>query len=123
MPSVRRARKGTPAPRVLTDADWHRLEPLLRNIDPRRRQAAYSRLVLGSTLVEAGAVHGYSKQDVSMIVKAVLRWWERLQGIPEDAEAPPGWVAVRFFVPAGRVDDIRRVVDALCAPDNTSKTK
>jgi hypothetical protein len=123
MPSVQRARKRSPAPPVLTDEDWHRLEPLLRNIDPRRRQAAYSRLVLGSTLLEAGAAFGYSKQDVSMIVKAVLRWWERLQAIPEEAKPPTGWVSLHLLVPAKRVDDVRRVVEALCGTERGADNK
>jgi hypothetical protein len=88
--------------------------PLLKNIHPKRQRAAYNRLVLGWTLVSSGEPFGFSKQDVAMIAKAVLRWWGRLQEAPERPEAPPGWVAVQFFVPRQRVDDVRRVVDALC---------
>ena len=119
MPSPPRARKTARGPRapVLTEGDWRRLEPLLKNIHPNRQRAAYHRLVLGWTLVSSGEPFGLSKQDVAMIVKAVLRWWGRLQEVPEGAEAPPGWVAVQFFVPRQRVDDIRRVVDALCGKD------
>jgi len=116
MPSPPRARKTARGPRtpVLTEADWRRLEPLLHNIHPKRQRAGYNRLVLGWTLVSSGEPFGLSKQDVAMIVKAVLRWWGRLHEVPEGAAAPPGWVAVQFFVPRQRVDDIRRVVDALC---------
>ena len=63
---------------MLTEGDWRRLEPLLQNIHPKRQRAAYNRLVLGWTLVSAGEPFGLSKQDVAMIVKAVLRWWGRL---------------------------------------------
>ena len=116
MPSPPRARKTARGPRapVLTDEDWRRLVPLLKNIHPKRQRAAYNRLVLGWTLVSSGEPFGFSKQDVAMIVKAVLRWWGRLHEAPERPEAPPGWVAVQFFVPRQRVDDVRRVVDALC---------
>jgi hypothetical protein len=108
---------------VLTDSDWRRLEPLLKNIDPGRQLAAYNRLVLGQTLVESG-VHGpFSKQDVAMIVKAVLRWWERLHEVPQAPKPPRGWVAMQLYVPRQRVDDVRRIVDALCGPPVASSDK
>jgi len=117
-----RARKAARGPRaaVLTEADWRRLEPLLKNIDPKRQLAAYNRLVLGWTLMEAG-VHGpFSKQDVAMIVKAVLRWWERLHEMPQEPKPPPGWVALQLHVPRHRVADVRRIVEALCGPVRAS---
>jgi len=108
---------------VLTESDWRRLEPLLKNIDPGRQLAAYNRLVLGQTLVESG-VHGpFSKQDVAMIVKAVLRWWERLHEVPQGPRAPPGWVTMQLYVPRQRVDDVRRIVDALCGPPAVDGSK
>jgi hypothetical protein len=118
MPSPPRARKPALGPRapVLTEGDWQRLQPLLKNIDPKRQQAAYNRLVLGQTLVASGVAGGFSKQDVAMIVKAVLRWWERLHEVPEAPKPPPGWVALQVYVPPQRVDDVRRVVEALCGP-------
>lgn len=108
---------------MLTEAEWRRLEPLLKNIEPRRQLAAYNRLVMGWPLVDAGAHASMSKQDVAMVVKAVLRWWDRLQEIPEEPQPPPGWVALHVHVPRHRVDDVRRVVDALCGPRVARKNK
>jgi len=105
--------------RVLTDPEWNRVLPLLGNIDPRRRQAAYSRLVLGMTLVEAGAPFGYKKQAVEGAVKAVIRWWEKLNGVSDKPKPPRGWVSVEFVVPQKRVDEVRRVVEAMCPPPET----
>jgi len=101
---------------VLTEQDWQRLLPLLSNIDPHRQQAAYNRLVLGMKLVEAGEPFGYSKQNVEVAVKAVLRWWDKLNRVPGKPKPPSGWVALELVVPRNRVDEVRRVVEALCPP-------
>jgi len=71
---------------VLTEREWTRLVPLLKNIEINRQQAAYNRLVAGMTLVKAGEPFGYSKQDVHVLVKAVLRWWEKLNSLPDKPE-------------------------------------
>jgi hypothetical protein len=105
---------------VLTEHDWARVLPLLRNIDPKRQQAAYNRLVLGMTLVEAGAPFGYSKQNVDVACKAVMRWLDKLNSAPDKPTPPPGWVAVEFVVPRNRVDEVRRVVEAMCPAPATS---
>jgi len=97
----------------LTEQEWKRLLPLLRNIDINRQQAAYSRLVLGTTLVKAGAPFGYSMQDVHYIVKTVLRWWEKLNELPSKPKPPNGWVSIELVVPRNHVDDVRRVIEAL----------
>ena len=97
----------------LTEQEWKRLLPLLKNIDINRQQAAYSRLVEGVTLVRAGEPFGYSKQDVNYIVKAVMRWWEKLNSMPDKPTPPRGWVAIELFVPRNHVDEVRRVVEAL----------
>lgn len=108
---------------LLTEQEWERVLPLLRNIDPKRQQAAYNRLVLGMTLVEAGAPFGYSKQNVDVACKAVMRWVDKLNSVPDKPKPPPGWVAVEFMVPRSRVDEVRRVVEALCPPPVTSAGK
>ena len=69
----------------LTEQEWKRLLPLLKNIDINRQQAAYSRLVLGTTLVRAGEPFGYSTQDVYYVVKTVMRWWDRFNSLAEQA--------------------------------------
>jgi hypothetical protein len=99
---------------ILSDPQWNRVLPLLGNIDPKRQQAAYNRLVLGMTLVESGAPFGYSKQAVEGAVKAVMRWWEKLNGVSDKPRPPRGWVAVEFIVPQKRLDEVRRVVEAMC---------
>jgi hypothetical protein len=126
MPSNRETQRRSHVP-VLTEQDWHRLVPLLKNIDINRQQAAYNRLVIGMTLVQAGKPFGYSKQDVYAIVKAVLRWWDKLTSLPDRPKPPRGWVAVEFFLPRARVDEVRRVVEALCpqpaAPAPTARQR
>ncbi|HEY2927991.1 hypothetical protein [Piscinibacter sp.] len=97
----------------LTEQEWKRLLPLLKNIDINRQQAAYSRLVQGTTLVKAGEPFGYSMQDVHYIVKTVMRWWEKLNSLPDKPMPPRGWVAIELFVPRNHVDEVRRVVEAL----------
>jgi len=97
----------------LTEQEWKRLLPLLKNIDPNRQQAAYNRLVLGTTLVKAGELYGYSRQDVNLIVKAVMKWYEKLNSMPDKPKPPKGWVTVEFFVPRNHVPDVRRVVEAM----------
>jgi hypothetical protein len=108
---------------LLTEHEWERVLPLLRNIDPKRQQAAYNRLVLGMTLVEAGAPFGYSKQNVDIACKAVMRWVDKLNSVPDKPTPPPGWVAVEFMVPRSRVDEVRRVVEAMCPPASNTATK
>jgi hypothetical protein len=97
----------------LTEEEWQRLLPLLKNIDVNRQQAAYNRLVKGLTLVKAGEAYGYSRQDVNIIVNAVMRWYDKLMSMPEKPAPPRGWVRVEFFVPRRHVEEVRRVVDAL----------
>ena len=97
----------------LTEDDWRRLLTLLRNIDINRQQAAYRRLVQGHTLVESGSAFGYSAQDVNFIVKSVMRWWEKLNSMPDKPKPPPGWVSLELIVPRKHVDEVRRVVEAL----------
>jgi hypothetical protein len=97
----------------LTESEWQRLVPLLRNIDINRQQAAYLRIVQGHTLAESGSMFGYSPQDVSFIVKSVMRWWEKLNSMPDKPKPPRGWVALELIVPRKHVDDVRRVVEAL----------
>jgi hypothetical protein len=113
---------------ILTDPEWQRVAPLLKNIDVNRQLAAYNRLVLGMTLVQSGEPFGYSKQDVSTICKAVMKWWDKLNSIPDKPLPPRGWVAVEFLVPRNQVDEVRRVVEALCpqpkaAPAKKSRTR
>ena len=98
---------------TLTEQEWKRVEPLLKNIDVNRQRAAYNRLVCGMTLAAAGEPFGYSRQDVNLIVKAVLKWYDKLNSMPDKPKPPKGWVAVEFFVPRNRVDDARRVIEAL----------
>ena len=97
----------------LAEQEWKRLVPLLKNIDINRQQAAYSRLVLGTTLIKAGEPFGYSTQDVHYIVKTVMRWWEKLNSLPSKPAPPRGWVAIELCVPRKHVDEVRRVVEAL----------
>jgi len=97
----------------LSEQEWKRLVPLLKNIDINRQQAAYSRLVLGTTLVKAGEPFGYSTQDVYYIVRTVMRWWEKLNSLPAKPALPRGWVALELVVPRNHVDEVRRVVEAL----------
>ena len=97
----------------LTEQEWKRLLPLLKNIDINRQQAAYSRLVQGTTLVKAGEPFGYSMQDVHYIAKTVMRWWEKLNSLPDKPTPPRGWVAIELVVPRKHVDEVRRVVEAL----------
>ncbi len=105
----------------LSEQDWQRLLPLLKNIDINRQEAAHRRLVQGMTMVKAGEPFGYSKQDVHGIVKAVLRWLEKLNSVPDKPAPPAGWVTIELMVPRKRVDEVRRVVEALCpAPSRRS---
>ncbi len=98
---------------TLTDDDWKRVEPLLKNIDPKRQRAAYQHLVRGETMTAAGAPWGYTRQDVNVICKAVLRWFETLQAIPQRPTPPKGWVTVEVTVPRDRADEVRRLVAAM----------
>lgn len=98
---------------TLTEQEWKRVQPLLKNIDVRRQEAAYNRLVKGETLVKAGEPYGYSRQDVNLIVKAVMKWYEKLNSMPDKPQPPKGWVTVEFFVPRNHVVDVRRVVEAM----------
>ena len=97
----------------LTEQEWKRLVPLLKNIDINRQQAAYGRLVQGLTLIKAGEPFGYSMQDVHYIVKTVMRWWEKLNSLPDKPAPPRGWVVIELAVPRKHVDEVRRVVEAL----------
>jgi hypothetical protein len=97
----------------LTEQEWKRVQPLLKNIDIHRQEAAYNRLVKGMTLAKAGEPYGYSRQDVNLIVMAVMKWYEKLNALPEKPKPPKGWVAVEFFVPRNHVVDVRRVVEAM----------
>jgi hypothetical protein len=110
----------------LTEQEWRRLEPLLQNIKPDRQEAARRRLVEGLTLSAAGEPFGYSKSDVSYIVKLVLRWWEKLGNLPEKPKPPAGWTVVELMVPRRRVDEVRRLVEALYprpGPDRTDDAR
>lgn len=98
---------------TLTDDDWKRVEPLLKNIDPKRQRAAYQHLVLGQTMTAAGAPWGYTRQDVNAICKAVLRWFETLKASPQRRAPPKGWVSVEVMVPRDRADEVRRLVAAM----------
>lgn len=98
---------------TLTDDDWKRVEPLLKNIDPKRQRAAYQHLVRGETMTAAGAPWGYTRQDVNVICKAVLRWFETLQAIPQRPAPPKGWVSLAVVVPRDRADEVRRLVAAM----------
>jgi len=42
-----------------------------------------------------------------------MRWWEKLNSIPDKPTPPRGWVAIELFVPRSHVDEVRRVVEAL----------
>ena len=97
----------------LTEQEWKRVLPLLDNIKPERRQSAYNRLVKGMTLVKSGELYGYSRQDVNLIVNAVLRKHAKLMSMPESPPPPRGWTRIEFMVPRRHVDEIRRVVEAL----------
>jgi TrfB plasmid transcriptional repressor len=108
----------------LTEQEWKRLLPLLENVKAERRQAAYNRLVKGMTLVKAGELYGYSRQDVNIIANLVLRKHAKLLSMPAPAAVPPGWVRVEFLVPRRHVDDVRRVVEAMHPPPQpTPSTK
>jgi hypothetical protein len=57
-----------------------------------------------------------------------MKWWDKLNSIPDKPLPPRGWVAVEFFVPRAQVDEVRRVVEALCpqpkaAPAKKSKSR
>lgn len=101
---------------TLTDDDWTRVEPLLKNIDPKRQRAAYQHLVRGETMAAAGAPWGYTRQDVNVICKAVLRWCATLQAIPGRQAPPRGWVMLEVMVPRDRADEVRRLVAAMFPP-------
>lgn len=104
----------------LTEEEWKRLLPLLSNIKPERQQAAYNRLVKGMTLVKAGELYGYTRQDVNTIVQRVLDKHAKVQSMPEPAPTPRGWIRVEFLVPRRQVDEVRRVVAAMCPQPETS---
>lgn len=97
----------------LTEAEWKRVLPLLGNFKPERRQAAHNRLVKGWTLAKSGALYGYSRQDVNIIVNAVLRKHAQLNEMPDEPAIPPGWTRIQFLVPRSRVSEVLRVVEAL----------
>ena len=100
----------------LTEQEWKRVLPLLNNIKPERRQAAYNRMVKGMTLVKAGEAYGYSRQDVNIIVHRVLDKHAKLMSMPEPEPTPRGWIRIELLVPRRQVDEVRRVVAALCPP-------
>lgn len=100
----------------LTEQEWKRLLPLLDNVKVERRQAAYNRLVKGMTLVKAGELYGYSRQDVNIISNLALRKHAKLLSMPAPAPVPSGWIRVEFVVPRRHVDDVRRVVEAMHPP-------
>ena len=106
----------------LTEQEWKRLLPLLDNVKPERREAAYNRLVKGMTLVKAGELYGYSRQDVNIIANLVLRKHAKLLSLPEQAPLPRGWTRVEFVVPRRHVDDVRRVVEAMHPPPQPPAT-
>lgn len=110
----------------LTEQEWKRVLPLLDNIKPERRQAAYNRMVTGMTLVKAGEPYGYTRQDVNTIVHRVLDKHAKLMSMPEPAPTPRGWIRIELVVPRRQVDEVRRVVAAMCpqpepAPSATEK--
>jgi hypothetical protein len=100
----------------LTEQEWKRLLPLLDNIKPERQQAAYNRLVKGMTLVKAGELYGYTRQDVNTIVQRVLDKHGKLMSMPHAAPVPRGWIKVEFLLPRRQVDEVRRVIAAMCPP-------
>lgn len=99
----------------LTEEEWRRVLPLLHNIKPERQQAAYNRLVKGMTYMKAGELYGYTRQDVNTIVQSVLRKHAQVMSMPQAAPVPRGWIRVEFVVPRRKVDEVRRVVNAMCA--------
>lgn len=105
----------------LTEAEWKRVLPLLGNFKPERRQAAHNRLVKGWTLAKSGALYGYSRQDVNIIVNAVLRKHGQLNEMPDEPAIPAGWMRIQFLVPRSRVSEVRRVVEALCPQPQLAK--
>lgn len=107
----------------LTDAEWKRVLPLLENIKPERQQAAYNRLVKGMTLVKSGELYGYTRQDVNIIVNRVMQKHEKLATMPDKPKPPRGWIAVEFFIPRNQVDEVRRVVDAMCPQPRAEPAK
>lgn len=108
----------------LTEEEWKRLLPLLDNIKPERQQAAYNRLVKGMTLVKSGELYGYSRQDVNIIVNRVMEKHAKLASMPDKPKPPRGWVAVEFVIPRNQIDDVRRVVEAMCPqPQSSAKEK
>lgn len=97
----------------LTEQEWKRVLPLLDNHKPERRQAAYNRLVKGLTLAKSGELYGYSRQDVNIIVNAVLRKHAKLMSMPDPPPVPRGWLRIELVVPRRHVSEVRRVVEAL----------
>lgn len=107
----------------LTDDEWQRVAPLLKNIDENRQAAAYNRLVKGMTFAAAGQPWGYSRQDVYHVVKSVLDWYDRLNTTPDKPRPPKGWVSLEVFVPRNRVDEVRRIVEAMCPLPGTPQVQ
>lgn len=103
----------------LTEQEWERVLPLLENVKAERRQAAYNRLVKGMTLAKAGEPYGYTRQDVSELASRVLDKHAKLTSIPQPA-APRGWVRIELVVPRRHVIDVRRMVEALYPPPQTT---
>jgi hypothetical protein len=51
-----------------------------------------------------------------------LRWWEKLNSLPEKPKPPPGWVALEVIVPRKHVGEVRRVVEALYPPPKPAES-
>lgn len=99
----------------LTELEWKRLLPQLRNIKVERQKAAYLHLVKGMPQARAAALYGYTRQDVHNLIASVLKKHERLVGVP-GMLVPPGFMRIEFVLPKRRVDEVRRIVTALCFP-------
>jgi hypothetical protein len=107
----------------LTEEEWKRVLPLLSNIKPERQQAAYNRLVKGMTMAKSGELYGYSRQDVNIIVNRVLDKHTKLASMPDKPKPPRGWVALEFFIPRSQVEEVRRVVEAMCPQPSAEPAK
>lgn len=109
-----KGRRGRTKDKTLTDAEFDRLVPLLKAIDPDRIEAA--RLVMvpsggDPTFVEIAKRYNVSRQAVQNTVKRIWKTYEDWQEAEaRNAHLPEGWEHIA--VPPELVHQVRELIKA-----------
>ncbi|WP_313397371.1 TrfB-related DNA-binding protein [Acinetobacter variabilis] len=89
----------------ITQADWKRMEPRMRNFNDLTKQTAYAVLVEGRTQKEVAEEQEASLQKVNICVKRVREIYELL--VPDGAEME----YIEGFLPPELAAKVRKMIE------------